>query len=128
MALKIYNAINASRRRLGQSTITFSPKGGIFFSKEAAKKLKLKSGDKISIAQDEKNVKNWYLFLDKNGIEIKLQSNGHLKCYSVLICEDIRACVKDINEEKSIAMMLVDEPVYFMDKIKYFPIITSSTI
>jgi hypothetical protein len=125
MALKIYNAINASRRRLGKKTISFSPKGIITISKLAVEEIKLKPKQKVSIAQDEKNVKDWYLFLDNDGLELRETNNGCLIFNSSLICEDIRACVKDINEDKSIAMLLVCEATT-IEKVKCFPIIVSS--
>jgi hypothetical protein len=129
MQLKIYNAENASRKQTSTPMISLPKKGGLIsINKAAAALLKLKEGDKISLAQDEKNVLDWYVFKDKAGIEIRLlkEETGTWGFNSTLISEDLRACAPiEIDQDKSIRMPFGEDAVVFQnDKTLYYPIIT----
>ena len=45
--------------------------GVIGINSSACDLISIKSGDRISISQDSKDTKNWYIFKDPNGFELR---------------------------------------------------------
>jgi hypothetical protein len=129
MQLKVYNAVTASRRSTGKPEIRIPLKGGaIRITKSAADACGFKSGDNLSLGQDENNVLDWYIYKDKeNGFPCReIKKEGHLTFNSSLLAEDLRACAPAvIDQDKIIRMSIGTEPVE-VNKVKFFPIITKS--
>jgi hypothetical protein len=70
---------SGSRMASTEPSIRFHQSGIITISAAAAEKIKLKEGDKVSIAQDEDSPDDWYLITkDKKGFATRIYkgSNG----------------------------------------------------
>lgn len=62
MELIIYSRLNTTTTRNIQKTINVTIYGGIiYFSKPVVKDLKLKAGDRMLVAQQKDNAKNWLI-------------------------------------------------------------------
>lgn len=71
MELELEILENKSQRK-GESCIGFTRKTGVIsVSSTASKALKLKEGDRLAIAKDPKNEKDWYLIVFKNDTDPK---------------------------------------------------------
>jgi len=128
MELKTYTTDNSSRMSSGKPTITLSAKNGVIrLNKVAVECLKIKDKDKWSLSQDVKNVKDWYLHINnENGFSIRVSERGEATLSNKTVCEDIRACVKNINEEKACKMIIIIEPITTKEKLLLYPVLTSS--
>jgi hypothetical protein len=128
MKLKTYNSENASRRSSGKPTIAFSSKNGVMrINKAGQEKLKIKDGERWSISQDEENVKDWYLHKDAEaGFKVRVSEKDEATFNSSAVCEGVRACVKNIEDDKTCKMYLITEPIITKDKVLLYPILTSS--
>lgn len=104
MELKTYNSENSSRTSTGKPAMAFSGKNGLMrINKIAIEKLKIKNGDRWSVSQDPKNVFDWYLHKDpENGFKIRVSEKNEGTFNSAILCEDIRACVKNIEADKTV--------------------------
>ena len=60
MELIIYNSENCITSRIGDATIRVTKRGDFPITSNAVKLLKLKSGDRLEVA-NEKGTKNWYI-------------------------------------------------------------------
>jgi len=126
MKLKKYSTV-AGKAQNGKPSISFSAKSGIVrLNKALLTSLGLKNGDKIDICQDEENVKDWYITIAKEGFTLRVSERLEGMVNSKTVCEDIRACVKNIDDEKSSKMLVAVEHPTVLEKQKYFPILTSS--
>lgn len=57
------------------AAISFSKAGTITFNQPACERIGLSAGTKISIAQDEEEAANWYVFIDEaNGFELRCKN------------------------------------------------------
>lgn len=127
MELKTYNTLNASNLSSGKPVIAFSATSGVMrINKTAIEALQIKNGERWAISQDVKNVKDWYLHQDaENGFIIRVNEKNEGMFNSKTTCEDIRACLKNLDETKSVKMLLVVKPTV-ENEINYYPILTSS--
>jgi hypothetical protein len=128
MELKTYTTENSSRMSSGKPRITLSAKNGVIrLNKVAVESLKIKDRDKWSLSQDMKNVKEWYLHVNnENGFPVRVSSRGEATLSNKSVCEDIRACVKNINDEKACKMYIIIEPIITKDEVLLYPVLTSS--
>jgi len=126
MKLRTFNSANAAGRKTGTPRISFAKKGGVIrISQKAVDEIGLRAGNKVSISQDELNVKDWYLHLDKDGFELRADAAKGLVFNSSVIAEEIKCCVKNLNEEKGVQMLIQTEPIK-VDKVSYYAILTAS--
>ncbi len=58
--------------------INFGKSGMINFSKPATQLMKIKVGDKVSLAQDDAHPEKWYFFKDPAGFILKDATHGGL--------------------------------------------------
>ncbi|MBU7576487.1 MAG: hypothetical protein KAF40_00350 [Flavihumibacter sp.] len=106
-------------------TISFGKKGMISINSESAKLVGLKHGDKITIAQDESEPENWYLFKDTHhGFELRnLSDEKSLGFNHIALVSTFREAM-DLDSNKSHKFPLAIEPTVMKgDKTQYFGII-----
>lgn len=71
----------------GTPKVSFNKSGTISFNGKACELLSLKTGDKVTLAQDEDEPGNWYFFKDENGFAVRdgYDKKGCLFNHSVLV-------------------------------------------
>lgn len=117
----------------GKSTlpkINFHHKGMITINLIAAGLLEVRAGDKITIAQDEQEPENFYLFKDEqHGFEMKSQKNGqYLGLFHRGLVDLIREA-KELPEGQSIKALIAGQSTTLKgDKTKYWGILIRSIL
>lgn len=111
--------------------VNFSKAGVIEFNKPAVELLELKPGDKVTIAQDEEDAANWYVFKDKNGFEIRskeFEKHGKLAFnHRALTIEISKAC--DVNPDESQNFLVAGKPTTINgDKTKYWGLLLKAKV
>jgi hypothetical protein len=112
------------------AAITFSKSGTISLNRPAIALLELSEGDKISLAQDEENPSDWYLYKDaENGFALRTKdyakSNQYTfnhKALQTSFCE----CFS-FDAETTFRFLVAGKPTVVKgDKTKYYGILTSN--
>jgi hypothetical protein len=105
--------------------IAFVKNGVISINKSAADLIGLKSGAKVTLAQDKKEPENWYLFIDPNGFEVRVsKSKGFIFNHRSLQRAFIQCFGKD--ENVSHKFLIAGKPTEMKDsKTKYWGILVS---
>ena len=127
MALKIFNTLNASKSmRGGASTITLSANSASTISAAAVANIGLKSGDKISIAQDEDDERKWYIFKDpKNGFELREQLNVKTLLFNSSATGKAACAIYDADVKRVKGTFIKAEVI---DKVTYYPFILPKSV
>ena len=113
MKLVIYNRENCrvmSEERVGKKSIRFSrDTGSIYLSTKLTKDLNIKSGDRLELANDESNAKEWYLrkTTEEQGFPLQINKSGS-RIISKFVCKTVLNTVK-IKE--SATFLVSKEPV-----------------
>lgn len=128
MKLKFYSEQTLAKKteRSGLPKINFGKSGAITLNKLAAKLVDLNDGDRITIAQDEEDACNFYIFKDqKNGFAIRSKKIGgkdtrglqfNHKGLQIHVC---KAC--DLDESNSNNFIVAGTPTVINgDKTKYW--------
>jgi hypothetical protein len=129
MKLKTYNTANSASVRKGKPTININLGNGLFsFSNNAREALKLKSGTRIEVHQDEESPKDWYFSITKDkdsGFE--LRDNSKSKPYLTFNNSHLaRLLLSSIELDCNATMLIGTEPVEIEGVGNVYPIITKS--
>ena len=123
MALKIYNA-SASKARSGKATVNIAPKSGLIsISKAAAEIMKIKAKDKLILAQDDQNPKDWYLAIHDSGFSAR-GDDGRLFFNS---CAIAKSFCDSIGVDYPSSYLIGKKPTK-IDGLDCWPIFVSSGI
>jgi len=112
MELIIFSRLNTTATRNIQKTINVSIYGGIiYFSKSVVKDMKLKPGNRILVAQQKDNAKNWLVRKadqsDETAFELK-DDQGTL----LFRCTNLaRNILSKFGNPKSMKFLVEKEPV-----------------
>lgn len=129
MKLTKFNAANMPKTR-GVSSIlpriTFAKNGVISVNKFAAELLDLKGTDKLSIAQDEEESANWYIYKDKDGFPLKLKDKtGTLAFNHKALATTFKESF-GIPVDQTQSYLLAGQPETF-EKTKYWGILVANS-
>jgi hypothetical protein len=124
MKLSVFNNENfpKSSYRSGGPKIGFAAKGQLSINYFAAELIGIKHGDKVSLAQDESDPENWYIFKDKDGFEVRLHSDkktlitNHSK-----LCDSLKESL-GLDASTSQRFTVGGQPT-ILDKVKYWGLI-----
>lgn len=128
MKLFIYNKENsiATTAKGGNRTVRINRSNGvIYLSRMLAKSLSFRGGEKMIIANDEDNPKDWYLGKtnNENGFDLRDDKGGVRfinKCLALKILDSAKV-------EANSTFLVAKEPIN-IDGVLYYKIITSSSI
>jgi hypothetical protein len=81
MKLIIFDKKTQCQRSL-EPSVRFTKSGSIYLNKGIMALMQLQVGNSVSLAQDEERKKDWYIFRDADGLNIR---NGNKKGESFLI-------------------------------------------
>lgn len=105
--------------------VAFSKSGTITFNPPACELIGLKAGDKITLAQDEEDPRNWYFFKDaQHGFELRAgyKDKGSMFNHKVMVSAFLQAFEKP--EDVTHNFMIAGQPTVMKnDKIKYWGIL-----
>lgn len=105
--------------------VSFTKSGVIQFSPSASELMGIKSGDKITLAQDEEDAHNWYFFKDsQHGFELRAgyKDAGCMFNHRGLVHELLGAFGKP--EDVTHKFLIAGEPTVMKgDKTKYWGIL-----
>ena len=130
MKLKSYDKTNTIVKGYDVTPkISFNAKTGVIrISAMAAKKIGLKVGDTVALAQDEDKPADWYLYVSDKGFTIKNsgKDNTALKFGCKEVAHDV---VRSSNEPNAmtntLTMILSTDPVEIDGQV-YYPIATKT--
>lgn len=123
MKLKKYNQLNQiSRGCRTIPTFRIHEKGTMVINQATADLLKLKSGDRINIYNDEDRVYDWYLekTSDKDGLLLRKHNKG-LICNAIKITENM---FESLRTSKKASFLVAKQPIEEGSNI--YAILTSS--
>ena len=124
MELIIRNKTNAPAGydRSGKTARCSFMKNGVFsLNRAAVAKLKLKAGDKISIAQEKNEPRNCYIYKDKDGFELRVHSSkGLLFANRATLVDTLESVGYDSSVTHS--FLITSEPTVW-NKVSYFGIL-----
>lgn len=126
MELIIYNRLNTMSARTIKRAISVSLGGGVFyFPKPIVSEFKFKEGDKVLIAQQKGNLKNWFFVKadqsDESAFELKEDAGRMVfRCTSLA-----RTILTQFENYKSLTFLVEKEPTEIGDKafMKLIPVI-----
>jgi hypothetical protein len=82
-----------------EPSVRITTGGVIVINTAAMKQMQLAAGNRISMAQDDENPKDWYIFRHADGLEVKAK-NGDQKSFGIqssFLCNEI---LKSLGLEK----------------------------
>jgi hypothetical protein len=113
------------RGRRGLARVTFGKKGVISFNPQACELMGIKDRDKITLAQDEEDPKNWYFFKDsQHGFEVRsgYKGRGGIFNHRTMVHEFLVAF--EMDESISHSFLIGGEPTVIAgSKTKYWGIL-----
>jgi hypothetical protein len=120
--------------RNGSPKINFGKSGTITINRFAAKLMELNADDKITIAQDEDDPANWYLFKDSQhgflvrGKKAQDGQTGDLQFnHKGLLLEICKAC--EISDEQSHNFLIAGQATMIKgDKTKYWGLLQKAKV
>lgn len=108
--------------RSGGPRITFGTKGAININEAAAELMDFKAENCISFAQDEEDPANWYVFLDKDGYELRQLSDKKSLGFSHnQMCRAIKESL-GLDTDKPARFLIAGQPNVH-NKVKYWGLI-----
>ena len=126
MKLIIYNIENSKADRTGERLCRVNRKTGVIsFSGEMVKCLELKAGDRVQLANDEENKKNW--FICKTDSEAGFPITGKDKTLLIRNSFVAGLLLSSVKIEKS-ASFLIANDAEEIDGVKYYQLITTKPI
>ncbi len=109
--------------------VAFGKGGTIHFNQPACELIDIKAGDKVTVAQDEDEPENWYVFKDtEHGFEVRAgyDGKGCLFNHAKLVIAFLEAIDKPVD--KTIGFLIAGKPTTMKgDKTatKYWGILVS---
>lgn len=101
-------------KRTGDPVINLGIKGAIRLNPAACELLGVTEGTKVSVAQDQDNPENWYIFLDpEHGYECRVFSDG--KSYGFnhsALTSTIKECF-ELPIDKGVSFPIAQIPIIF---------------
>jgi len=90
--------------------ISFGKSGVISLNQHAVDLIGLKDNGKLSLAQDQKEPENWYIFIDTNGFEVRAgyKDNGVIFNHKDLVKSFLEVFEKDVKVSHS--FLIAKEP------------------
>lgn len=126
MKLIIYNIENSKVDRSGERLCRVNRKTGVIsFSGELAKCLELKAGDRVQLANDEENKKNW--FICKTDSEAGFIVTGKDKTLLIRNSFVAGLLLNSLKIEKSASFLVAKEPEK-VEGSEYYQLVTTKPI
>lgn len=123
MKLTIYNKGNARSGNIGERTCRVNKETGLItLSREAVKQYQLSEGDRILLANDEENKKDWFFCktTEETGFALK-DNKGTFQFRNVFLAELL---LNSLKIAKSAVFFIEKEPET-VDGIEFYPLMTS---
>lgn len=126
MKLIIYNIENSKVDRSGERLCRVNRKTGVIsFSGELVKCLELKAGDRVQLANDEENKKNW--FICKTDSEAGFIVTGKDKTLLIRNSFVAGLLLNSLKIEKSASFLVAKEPEK-VEGSEYYQLVTTKPI
>lgn len=132
MKLKTFNEETLPKMHGGAKSTTprvsFNKTGTIGFNGPAMELMELAPGDKISIAQDEEDTANWYLFKDSKGFALRGKGDdgkGLTFNHTTLVKKFTEA--NDCDENITIKCIVAGKPT-IVGKVKYWGLLVQPSV
>jgi len=106
--------------RASRPKISFSKGGLISLNYSASLQLGLKSGDKLSLAQDEDG--QWFIFNDPTGFIIRTHSDRKAHCFNHVSLKNLFYESAGLDQTTSARFLIAGQPTVF-GKVKYWGIL-----
>lgn len=126
MELILFSRLNTTTTRNIQKTINVYIYGGvIYFSKPVVKDLKLKAGDRMLVAQQKDNTKNWLITKVDQSDETAFELKGYQGILLFRCTNLARTILSKFGNPKSMRFLVEKEPVEIngAQYIKLIPVI-----
>jgi hypothetical protein len=128
MELQIFTTVNLTRTYGGSPSLTVAPQNYVRINRALAKQLGLKHGDKLAVAQNTTEPKNWYLITKhKDGFLLKSKDPKKDSGFNLQSAELVRKMREGLgirNEPKGVRFSVSSEPVS-EDKPNIYAILTA---
>lgn len=123
MKLIIYSKENARSGKIGERTCRVNKETGLItLSREAVKQYELREGDRILLANDEENKKDWFFCktTDETGFALK-DNKGTFQFRNAFLAELL---LNSLKIAKSAVFFIEKEPEV-VDGTDFYPLMTS---
>jgi hypothetical protein len=113
--------------RASVNRISFNRQGLISFNRFACDMIGIKTGTKITLAQDKKDTNCWYVFIDPNGFEVRsgYKDKGCMFNHKELVAKVIESVGLDTSKTHSFKIASVPTEIKG-SKTKYWGILIPS--
>lgn len=128
MKLTVFNEENFPKQQgnhRGTPAVRFGKMCAISLNGSATEIMELKEGDRLSMAQDEDDPANWFLFKDVNGFEVRLHTDKKTMQFNHRKLSDaIKECF-GLDKDGSHRFLIGGQPT-IMGKVKYFGLLITA--